>query len=100
MAKVMFTISYQINPDKRDEYLALSKELKEYLMGTKGKNYSIYEQKGKKNSFAEVFVCNSIEEYDRLEDDQDEKLEGLVQRLEGMLFNGKMKYTTLIESGE
>ena len=97
MARVIFTISYEINPEKRDEYLTLSKAMKAHLGGTQGKNYTIYEQKGKKNSFSEVFICNSVEEFDRLEDDEDERTEELVRQLEGLLVNGKMKYTTLVE---
>ena len=97
MARVIFTISYEINTEKRDAYLALSKAMKEHLAGTKGKNYTIYEQKGKKNTFSEVFICNSVEEFDQLEDDQDERTEELVSQLESLLVNGKMKYTTLVE---
>jgi hypothetical protein len=97
MAKVMFTISYEIKPDMREAYVALSKAMKEHLATSKGKDYKIYEQKGRKNSFSEVFICNSMEEFDRLEDDHDEKTEELVQQLETMLAGGKMKYTTLIE---
>ena len=97
MAKVIFTISYEVNPEKREEYLALSKEMIQHLSGVRGKNYSVYELKGKKDSFSEVFICNSKEEYDQLEDDQDETTEALVGRLEGLLTNGKMKYSTLIE---
>ena len=96
MPKVIFTISYDIKPDKREEYLTLSRRMIGHLSGSNGKNYAIYEQKGKKNSFSEVFVCNSREEYEQLED-QDEQTTELVSRLEEMLVNGKMKYTTLIE---
>jgi L-rhamnose mutarotase len=98
MSKVMFTISYEINPEKRDEYLALSQRMKEHLSQANGKNYAIYEQKGKKNNFTEVFVCKSQEEYDQLED-QDEVTTELVGQLEGLLAIGKMKYTTLVELG-
>ena len=97
MPKVLFTISYDIIPEKREEYLALAREMYDHLVVQKAKKYSIYEQKGKKNSFVEVFVCDSIEEFDALEDDQDEKTELLVQRLEEFLKSGKMKYTTLVE---
>ena len=93
MGKVIFTISYEVKPEKREEYLALSQEMKTYWAG---KNYSIYEQKGKKNLFSEVFVFGSMEEYDQLED-QDEKMSEMVQRLGAFLANGKMKYTTLLE---
>lgn len=97
MPKVMFTISYDIIPEKREEYLALAREMQDHLAGQKGKNYSIYEQKGKNNSFVEVFLCQSAEEFDALEDNQDEKTESLIQRLEEFLKSGKMKYTTLLE---
>ncbi len=97
MAKIIFTISYEIKPEKREDYLSLVKEMKSHLTGNKGKNYNIFEQKNKKNSFSEVFICNSMEEFDQLEDDQDEKTEELVGRLDGILAAGKMKYSTLIE---
>jgi len=96
MAKVLFTISYEVNPAKREEYLALTQQMKNLFSRTNGKSYSIFEQKGKKNSFSEVFIFDSMEEYDRLED-QDEQMGVLVEQLESMLVDKKMKYTTLIE---
>ncbi len=100
MPKVMFTISYDIIPEKREEYLALAKEMFNHLVGEKGKKYDIYEQKGKKNSFVEIFLCDSVEEFDALEDDQDETTDSLVQKLEEFLKSGKMKYATLIGISE
>jgi antibiotic biosynthesis monooxygenase (ABM) superfamily enzyme len=97
MGKVMFTISYEVKPERREEYLALSREMKTYMAGTAGKDYAVYEIKGKKNHFSEVFIFGSMEEYDQLED-QDEQLSEMVQRLEAFLTNGKMNYTTLLES--
>ena len=96
MSKVMFTISYDVQPDKRDAYLTLSERMKQHLAGSHGKNYLIFEQKGRKNSFTEVFILNSMEEYEQLED-QDETTTQLVEQLEPLLANGKMKYSTLIE---
>lgn len=96
MGKVIFTISYDVNPGKRDAYLALGREMKGYFGRTNGKEYAIYEQKGKKNSFSEVFIFNSMEEYDQL-DDQDETMQAFIQQLEAMLVDGKMKYSTLVE---
>jgi len=45
-----------------------------------------------------VFLFNSLEEYDQLED-EDEQISALVGRLESLLANGKMKYSTLLELG-
>ena len=92
----MFTISYEILPEKRDDYLSLSQRMKTHLATMNGKDYSIYEQKGKKNRFTEVYILNNMEEFEQL-DDQDEKMMEFVNQLESLLANGKMKYTTLIE---
>ena len=97
MPKVLLQISYDIDPEKRDQYLALMKELKAHFSVVRKKNYSVFEQKGKKNSFVEEFVCGSLEEYDALDNDLDEKSEDLVSRLESFLKEGKAKYTTLTE---
>jgi L-rhamnose mutarotase len=96
MGKVIFTISYEINPEKRAEYLSISQAMRDHFKQVNGKQYSIFEHKGKKNNFSEVFIFNSIEEYDQLED-QDEKMSDIIQQLEPLLINGKMKYTTLVE---
>ena len=96
MGKVIFTISYDVNPEKRTEYMIVSQAMKDYFKKVNGREYSIYEQKGKKNSFSEVFIFNSIGEYDQLED-HDENMDNLVQQLESLLADGKMKYTTLLE---
>ena len=96
MGKVIFTISYSINPDKREEYLALTKEMKAHIAQRSKASYSIYEQKGKKNTFTEVFIFNSMAEYDQLEY-QDDQTTDYMTRLESLLTGGKMKYSTLVE---
>lgn len=97
MPKVILQISYDIKPELRDEYLKLVQEMKGHFLQEKKKDYTVYELKGKKNSFVEQFVCLSMEEFDALEDDLDEQGEELVNRLEGMLKDGTSKYTTLVE---
>jgi response regulator RpfG family c-di-GMP phosphodiesterase len=95
MAKVLLQISYDIDPARREEYLALVHEMKSHFNLVRKKNYVVYE--AKKNSFVEQFTCASMTEYDALEDDLDEKSEELVNKLEGILKEGKAKYTTLTE---
>ena len=97
MPKVILQISYEIKPEKREEYIILVGELKHHFAGEQKKNYSIFEQKGKKNFFVEEFVCSSIEEYEALEDGMTENSEALVNKLETLLKDGKAKYATLIE---
>lgn len=97
MPRVMFTISYGIKPERRDEYLSLIGQMREHLTNVSKKDYSVFEAKGKKNFFTEVFVTGSMEEYDALEDNLDEKAQSLVAALEGLIDDEGMKYTTLIE---
>ena len=97
MPKVLLQISYDIDPEKREEFLALVKEMKAHFRQARKKHYAVYEQKGKKNSFVEEFTCTSLEEYDALEDDLDEKSEELVNRLESIVKEGRSRYTTLTE---
>ncbi len=98
MPRVMFTISYGIKPELREEYVGLTKEMKEHFTKVGRKNYSVFEAKARKNQFTEVFITNSVEEFDALEDNQDEKTEALVSRLEEFVDEEGMKYSTLIEA--
>lgn len=97
MPKVTLQISYEVAPEARETYLSLAKEMRTQFVDVRKKDYSVYEVRGKKNSFVEEFVCKSMEEFDALEDDLDEKSEELVNRLESLVKEGKAKYTTLIE---
>ena len=98
MPRVMFTISYGIKPELREQYLVLAKEMREHFTFVGKKNYSIFEMKGKKNQFTEVFITGSVEEYDALEDNQDEKTEALIGKLDEFIDDNGMKYSTLLEA--
>ena len=97
MAKIIFKITYSIAPEKREAYLAVAKQLKAHLSGKLGKNYSIYENKSKPNKFSEFFMCNSEEEFDQLED-HDDITSGMVDQISELLEDGKMQYSTLVET--
>ncbi|MCB2204237.1 hypothetical protein KQI65_05760 [bacterium] len=99
MPKVIFSISYPIIEEKRDDYLETVQELKNYLVNERGKNYSVFESKTRPNTFSEVYFCNSMDEYDALEDDSDEITEQLINRIvDEFIKDGKTEYKTLIET--
>lgn len=97
MPRVMFTISYSIKADHREAYLDLARQMKEHFTAVGKKNYAVFEAKGKKNQFTEVFITESVEEFDALEDNQDEKTESLIAKLDEHIDNGGMKYSTVVE---
>ena len=56
MSKVLFSIQYEIVPEKRDEYLKVVKELKNLLKAEGLESYDVYEVKGKSVSFQELYT--------------------------------------------
>lgn len=97
MPRVMFSISYAIKTEHRDRYLGLIRDMQQYLVSAGKKNYSVFEAKGKKNHFTEVFLTENMEEFDALEDNQDERTQELVRKIEECVDKGGMKYSTLVE---
>ncbi len=99
MPRVIFSITYAIKPDTREEYLETISALKNYLTIERGKDYSVFEVKGKPNHFSEVYICKSMDEYDMLEDDSDDVTDQLINRIvNDFIPDGKAEYKTLIET--
>ena len=98
MPRVIFTIAYPIKEEKRDEYLETVQALKNYLTHERGKNYSVFESMTKPNTFNELYICATMEEYDALEDGADEVTDQLINRIvDEFIKDGKTEYRTLIE---
>jgi quinol monooxygenase YgiN len=97
MSKVLFVIQYEIDVAKRDEYLTLARELKTLLKAEGLENYAVYEVKGKQNHFEEIYTFSSTEAYDNFDDNQNERIGILLNKLSDMVKNNSMKYTTLNE---
>ena len=96
MPRVLFTISYTIKSAQRDNYLRLIAEIKSHVVNVGKNNYTVFEAKGKKNQFTEVYIFNSEEEFDALDDSQDPQTQELLGKLEPFV-DGTMKYSTAME---
>lgn len=96
MSKVLFSIQYEIEKDKKDEYLTVVKELKNLLTAEGLENYSVYEIKGKPNQFQEIYTFSSNEAYENFDDNQTERISILLNKLNDMVM-GSSRYTTLSE---
>jgi hypothetical protein len=97
MFKVLFSIQYEIDVTKRDEYLMLARELKTLLKADGLENYAVYEVKGKQNHFEELYTFNSLEAYENFDDNQNERIGILLNKLSSMVKDNSTKYTTLTE---
>ncbi len=97
MGKVIFTIKYNILPEKRKDYLDVVRELKNVVKAEGLETYSVFEQKNKQNSFEEIYVFVSKEAYENFDDNQDERVDLLMTKLSDMIKEQSTQYTTLVE---
>ncbi|MCK5086127.1 MAG: hypothetical protein KAQ90_01345 [Melioribacteraceae bacterium] len=97
MGKVIFSIRYEIIPDKREDYLDVIRELKNLVNAEGLENYSVYEKKGKQNKFEEIYIFNDKQAFEDFDDDPNERVDILMTKLSEMTKDGSTKYITLFE---
>lgn len=97
MSKVLFTINYEIEPEKREDYLKTIRELKSLLKAEGLENYTVYEVKGKSNQFVEQYTFSSDEAFENFDDNTDERINILINKITDLAVNHSTKYTTLTE---
>lgn len=97
MSKVLFSIKYEIIPDKRENYLDLIRELKTLIKADGLESYAVFELKGKANHFEELYVFESREAYEEFDDDPNERVNILMNKLTDMIVQQSTQYSTLFE---
>ena len=97
MSKVLFTINYEIDSDKKEEYLRTIRELKNLIKAEGLESYSVYEVKGKANRFQEQYIFSSNEAFEAFDDDTDERINILITKISVMTIDHTTKYTTFVE---
>ena len=97
MPKVIFTIQYELKPDKKEDFLSVIKELKNLVKADGLENYSVYENRGKLNHFEEIYSFSSEEAYEAFDDNQDERVNILIAKLNDFTVYNSTKYSTLYE---
>jgi YHS domain-containing protein len=97
MPKVLFTVQYDVLSDKRSDYVTAIKELKSLVHAEGLETYSVYELKGKTNTFEEVYIFSSQEAYENFDDAEDERINVLISKIESLKSHNSTKYSTLVE---
>lgn len=97
MEKVLFTIKYEILPEKREQYLDVIRELKTLIKAEGLESYNVYEVKGKQNNFQEVYSFVSKQAFEDFDDNPDERVDLLMNKLSDMIKQQSTQYTTLFE---
>lgn len=97
MSKVLFSISYDIIPDKRTEYLDIVRELKSIVKSDGLESYSVFEQKSKQNTFKELYIYESKEAWEEADESQNERVDILMTKLSDLIKEKSTQYSTLFE---
>lgn len=97
MSKVIFTVQYEIKPEKRNEYLTCMKELKLLVKAEGLQEYNLYEVKGKSLIFQEELIFLNKEAFDNYDDSSSERMDILISKLEEFKIPNSTKYATLYE---
>ena len=97
MGKVILTVQYEVKNAKRNDYLTTVEKLKSHYATNQYVSYSVYEQRGKHNSFAEIFLAHSEVAYKKFEESDDETADQLTAELQDFV-EAKTRYTTYLET--
>lgn len=95
MSKVIFSVQYEIDSLKVEEFKSIINELKVLLKAEGLEDYSVYEAKGKPNHFQEQYTFVSEEAFEAFDDNTDERLNILVNKLNEIAVQHSVKYSTL-----
>ncbi|MFC1730432.1 MFS transporter [candidate division KSB1 bacterium] len=87
MAKVIFSVSYEIDPEKRDDYLKLMSEVREQVKKITGQDYTVYEDAHHPNMMSEVFYLESEADYQKVKDFQQDSDIDLINEIDKYLLN-------------
>jgi hypothetical protein len=96
VAKVIFTVSYEISEPNRSQYIGLVSQLKP-LLSTGGTSYSVFEVENKRNHFQEMYVYPSAEASEAADDNENPQAEGLVEQIYALAKDRKVTYLTTVE---
>jgi quinol monooxygenase YgiN len=95
--KVLVTIQHDVEPAKREAFLAHVREMREHAVGTLKLDYQVYEHEDHANRFTEIFACASPEDYEALDERQDDAFREMVARLDRFTDVAKASYAALVQ---
>ena len=95
MSKVIFTIQYELKENKKEEFLSVVNELKNLLNANGLEDYSVFKVKGKQDQYQEQYTFESEEAFDSFDDNNDERINILINKLNDLTMKHSTRYLTL-----
>jgi hypothetical protein len=95
MSKVIFTIQYELKENKKEDFLSVVNELKILLNANGLEDYSVFRVKGKQDQYQEQYTFESEEAFDAFDDNNDERINILINKLNDLTMKHSTRYLTL-----
>ncbi|HUI31270.1 MAG TPA: hypothetical protein VLX91_13760 [Candidatus Acidoferrales bacterium] len=92
MSKVLLQINYEVQPSKREEYLALINELKSGYESSNIAKLELFEVQGSPNNFWEIYTYENEEAFQTADDSA---FDEMVQKINDCLVPDKLRSYTL-----
>lgn len=85
MGKIIVSVSYEINPDQREEYIALMQQVKKQIKSAAKQNYDVYEDADRPNLMTEIYYVENEKEIQEIKKRQQDKTESLLSQIDNFL---------------
>ena len=94
---LLLSLNYEIQPERRADYLAYMERVRDYLVRELGYAYAVWEDDGRHNWFTEMILCTTPQEFDRLAGPDDSATRRLVSGVDQFLRDpGRIRRTSLM----
>lgn len=97
MASVIMIVQYEVNETKLDKFQLLIQEMKNHYQNSEIIKYTVFNQKGKPTSFTEVYSANSVDDFDKFIDSEDDATDLIAKQIVDCVV-GTQRYQTLVEA--
>jgi len=87
MDKFIFSVSYEIIPEKRTEYLQLMQQIKQRMNEAADFEYTVYEDALRPNAMTEVYFLKSEKDMEKVRQLQASKTDVLINRIDEFVLN-------------
>jgi hypothetical protein len=97
MSKVIFSIRYNIFPERRQEYLDVVRELKNIVKAEGLESYSVLNRKINPIILRDLWYIQSAEAFENFDENQERTNRFVNDKTSDMIKNNRTQYTTLTE---
>ena len=92
---VFITITYTVRVGKREEFLSLMAGILDRINGQGGIQLSLYATDNNDNTFVEVYSCDTMDNYEALEDNLDEQTRADIARIASEFVTNRQTFTSM-----